>query len=102
MNAKVVVVGYLRFPQDQIAHLMIHLRELVEATRRNDGCITYDAAEDPFDQGVIRFSELWPDQESLDRHLKAPHIEPWREAVRQHGLMERQFTVYDISGARPL
>jgi hypothetical protein len=52
-----------------------HLRTLVDSTYQNDGCIAYGVAEDPFDPGLIRFSELWPDDESLTRHLQAPHIE---------------------------
>jgi quinol monooxygenase YgiN len=77
-----------------------HLRALIEATYRNDGCIAYDVGEDPFDPGLIRFSELWPDNASLQRHLRAPHIEPWRAIVRSCGLLERQFTAYDITSSR--
>jgi len=43
---------------------------------------------------------LWPDQSSLDRHLEAPHIEPWRAAARKCGLLERNFTAYEIVGSR--
>lgn len=102
MQAKVAVIGFLRFPPQNIPQILPHLKELLEATRRNDGSIAYDAAEDPFDPGLVRFTELWPDHESLERHLRAAHIEPWRAAVRSFGLMERQFTVYDISGSKPL
>lgn len=102
MNATVAVFGTLRFPAERITEVLPHLRALVEATYRHDGCIAYDVAEDPFDPGLIRFSELWPDHASLDRHLKAPHIEPWRSAARACGLMERRFTAYDIHGAKPV
>ena len=78
--------------------MLPHLQQLVETTRRNDGCIAYDVAVDPFDPGLIRFSELWPDHASLTRHLQAPHIEPWRAIARSHGLLERKFIAYDIDG----
>lgn len=99
MQPTVAVFGILRFPPDRIAEVRPHLRKLVDATYQNDGCIAYDVAEDPFDPGLIRFSELWPDRESLARHLQAPHIEPWRAAARSHGLMERKFTAFDITGS---
>lgn len=99
MQPTVAVFGILRFPPDRVAEVRPHLRKLVEATYQNDGCIAYDIAEDPFDPGIIRFSELWPDRESLARHLKAPHIEPWRVVARNHGLMERKFTAFDITGS---
>ena len=100
MHPTVAVFGTLRFPPEKMSELRPHLQALVETTYRADGCIAYDVAEDPFDPGLIRFSELWPDHESLARHLKAPHIEPWRAAARSCGLVERNFTAYDITGSR--
>ena len=82
-----------------MAEVRPHLRKLVDATYRNDGCIAYDVAEDLFEPGLTRFSELWPDRESLARHLKAPHIEPWRAAALSCGLTERKFTAFDITGS---
>jgi quinol monooxygenase YgiN len=98
----VVVLGTLRFPPQSIAAVRPHLLTLVEATRRQDGCLTYDVAEDLFDPGLIRFSETWPDADSLARHLQAPHIAPWREVCVQQGLIDRAFTAYDADGARPV
>jgi len=100
MQATVAVLGILRFPPERMSEVRPHLKILVETTYRTDGCIAYDVAEDPFDPGLIRFSELWPDHESLAKHLKAPHIEPWRTAARSCGLLEREFTAYDIAGSR--
>ncbi|WNO09931.1 putative quinol monooxygenase [Teredinibacter sp. KSP-S5-2] len=97
MKAKIAVFGTLRFPPENIKKLLPHLHKLVTETYANDGCIAYDVAEDPFDKGLIRFSELWPSRESLDMHLKAPHIAPWREQAIKYGLSERKFISYDIS-----
>lgn len=100
MQAKVAVFGILRFPPERMAEIRPHLKILVETTYRNDNCLAYDAAEDPFEPGLLRFSELWPDHESLTRHLAAPHLEPWRNVARACGLLERKFTAYDIAGSR--
>jgi quinol monooxygenase YgiN len=100
MNPTVAVFGILRFPADQMAEVLPHIKSLVETTYRSDGCIAYDVAVDPFDPGLIRFSELWPNQDSLDRHLLAPHIEPWRAVARRCGLLERKFVAYEVSGSR--
>jgi quinol monooxygenase YgiN len=100
MHATVAVFGTLRFPPERMPEVRPHLQKLVETTYRTDGCIAYDVAEDPFDPGLIRFSELWPDRESLKRHLQAPHIEPWRVAARNCGLIDRKFTAYDITDSR--
>jgi len=98
----VAVMGTLRFPPDRVQELLPHLQLLVETTRKYDGCLAYDVALDPFDPGLIRFSELWPDHASLQLHLVAPHIEPWRTAARACGLLTRSFTAYDVSTSRPV
>ena len=97
MQAKVAVFGMLRFPPENVEGVLPHLKTLVQATQENDDCILYEVAEDPFQKGLIRFSELWPNRESLVKHLKAPHIKPWREQAKKYGLLERAFNSYDIS-----
>ena len=96
MKPKVAVFGILRFPPENMENVLPHLKTLVEKTYQNDGCISYDVAEDPFDPGLIRFSELWPNRESLMKHLDAPHIEPWRQVATKNGLSERIFQSFDI------
>lgn len=102
MNPKVAVFGTLRFPPENMPQILPYLRTLVQETYASDGCIAYDVAEDPFDPGLIRFSELWPSQESLTKHLAAPHIEPWRNAAKKYGLLSRQFMSYEISNSKPV
>jgi quinol monooxygenase YgiN len=96
----VAVFGILRFPPENMEAVRPHLRTLISATCRNDGCLAYDVGEDIFEPGLLRFSELWPDQASLDAHLAAPHIAPWREICREYGLFERNFTAYDTDRPR--
>jgi len=96
MKAKVAVFGTLRFPPENIESVLPHLKIFVEKTQMLDDCELYEVALDPFNAGLIRFSELWPNRERLDKHLVAPHIAPWREAAKQYGLMERTFYSYDI------
>jgi len=100
VQSKIAVFGILRFPPDKLPQVRPHLRHLVETTYRNDNCLAYDVAEDAFEPGLLRFSELWPDHESLTRHLEAPHLAPWRQIARACGLLEREFTAYDIVGSR--
>lgn len=100
MDEKVAVIGFLRFPPESVAAIQSHLATFVEATRSADGCIAYDVAEDLYEPGLIRFSELWPSKSALDAHLVAEHIAPWRHAAKEHGLLERKFVAYEISASR--
>ena len=100
MSASIAVIGTLSFPAENIPKVLLHLKTLVEATLKHDNCLTYDVALDPFAEGVIRFSELWPDRQSLDAHLQAAHIAPWRQEAKRLGLQERQFMSYEITGVQ--
>ncbi len=91
----IVVLGSMRFPAANLEAIKPHLKALLEATRTHDGCIAYDAAFCPYDLGLVRFSELWPDMASLKAHLVAPHIAPWREIARLNGVKDRSFTAWD-------
>ena len=102
MQPKIAVIGILRFPAENIHAVLPHLQKLVETTRSIDGCVAYDVAEDPFDPGLIRFSELWPNRESLLNHLATDHVKQWRAMAKNNGLMDRQFASYDIIGFQPV
>jgi hypothetical protein len=41
---------------------------------------------------------VWPNRDALAKHLRAPHIEPWRAVARHCGLLERHFVAYEILG----
>lgn len=99
MKPSVAVIGILRFPPGTLAEVRPHLQALVEMTRGSEGCIAYDVAEDPFEIGLIRFSELWLNHQCLTSHLHAPHITPWRSVAINAGLIERKFTAYDIANS---
>jgi quinol monooxygenase YgiN len=98
----VAVIGTLRFPPENMERVKPHLRRLIEATRRHDGCIAYDVAEDVLEPGLLRFSELWPDFETLERHLSAPHIAPWRTASAELGVRDRKFTALQVGETRTI
>lgn len=99
MRETIAVFGTLRFPPENIPEVLPHLRTLVRDTYEHDGCIAYDVALDIFEPGLVRFSELWPDRETLESHLRAPHIEPWRVVARSHGLLARDFTAHGLTGS---
>lgn len=98
----IVILGTLRFAPDAMDRVRPHLQRLVKETRAHDGCVSYDVAEDLFDPGLVRYSEEWPDQATLERHLQAPHIGVWRAAATALGVLGRKFTVYAADEGRAL
>lgn len=100
MNAKVAVLGTLKFPPEQVPYILPHLKKLLEASRLHDGCIAYDAAVDCVEPGVIRVSEMWTDQMSLQRHIEHPDVPPWHIATRDCSLIDSEYLIFDVCGVR--
>lgn len=48
---------------------------LVEATRKEDGCVQYDLHVNTSDPGRLVFYENWRSRDHLDRHLASPHFQ---------------------------
>ena len=50
------------------------LQGLVEPTRKEPGCITYELLENNDDPGEFTFVEEWTDGKALDAHFATEHI----------------------------
>jgi quinol monooxygenase YgiN len=49
-------------------------REMVEATRKEDGCIAYDLCESADEPGAVAFIEAWESKDTLDAHMQSEHF----------------------------
>jgi len=56
---------------------------LIEPTRKEDGCISYELYQDKDNPGKFVFIEEWQSKEHLDIHLKTPHLVSGGEAMSQ-------------------
>jgi len=52
------------------------LRQQVEPTRAEPGCINYDFHVDAVDPCVFVFYENWIDEDAFQAHLQMPHLRP--------------------------
>ncbi|WP_018155878.1 putative quinol monooxygenase [Demetria terragena] len=51
------------------------MKGLVEPTRSEEGCISYDLSESAASAGTFVTVEVWSDPADLDKHLETPHIQ---------------------------
>lgn len=68
-------------------------RELVELTRREPLCISYDLFVDQKDPGHFIFVETWPDRAALDQHCATEHF---RRLVPQINAYQRQKAIITL------
>ncbi len=98
----IVVAGSMRFPPEAMSEARPYLAARVSETRAGDGCVEYNAGEDVNDPGLLRFSEILPDDALLMADLQAPHIAPWRAVAAWLGVSDRRFTAFDATHPRPV
>ena len=60
------------------------LTDLVEATREEEGCVSYDLFESQAAPGTFVTVEVWRDQEALDSHMQSPHLQQAFAAAGDH------------------
>ena len=54
-------------------------RACIEATREEDGCLSYDYVQDTEDANKLVVVERWSSRAALDSHMKTPHLAKWRQ-----------------------
>lgn len=70
----IVVVAKSIVKQDQVEAYKQLTVKLIEETRKEAGCISYDLFQDTNNPNILTFIEKWVDKPSLDAHMKTPHF----------------------------
>ncbi len=68
------VVAKNRINADKLEIVLSLYEELVNATRKEEGCIAYELFQDVEDSSVLTMIEEWEDRASLDQHMKTEHF----------------------------
>jgi quinol monooxygenase YgiN len=90
-----LVTGELRIAPEKLETARPHMRAVIEATRKEPGCILYAFGEDVMDPGLIRIVERWEDAASLSAHGKTAHIAAWREKLKEIGVLGRELMKHE-------
>jgi len=97
----IIITGALRIAPEKMEAARPHMRALIEATRKEPGCLLYAFAEDVLEPGLIRMLEHWQDWPSFDAHDQSPHAMAWKTELLEHiGLLGREMWAHDGSNGR--
>lgn len=95
----IVIAGTVRLPEANRNKANAAMRQMIEASRAEDGCLDYSYAFDVLDPGLVRVFEMWRDQAAFDRHTTAPHLREWRASWDALGIGERNLVAYPTDGS---
>jgi quinol monooxygenase YgiN len=74
MSQLLTVVARLRARPGRETELRHQLQRLVNPTRAEAGCITYELNESKSEPGLFLFYEVWKSDLDLDEHFQTPHM----------------------------
>lgn len=97
---KVAVIGEFRLPAGTFDASRPVMRTMLEATRAEEGCISYAFAQDALEPDLVRVSEVWESIEHLAAHAATPHMAEWRAALGRIGISGRSVISYTIASER--
>lgn len=98
----ILIAGTLTFPPGGVEKAREAMQKVVEATRREDGCVSYDFAVGLTEPDQLIVLERWRDQKALEGHFRSLHMTEWREAAQAAGPPQRDLRVWEVGEGRAL
>lgn len=70
------------------------VKELVEKTRKEEGCISYELFQDLKSDNVFTFIEEWTSEEALKKHMNSEHFKEIVPKFGKYAEKEGQINIY--------
>lgn len=61
---------------------------LTAASLKDEGCVAYDTFESATHSDIFMICETWKDEESLQKHMAAPHFKEYVGKLEQLGALK--------------
>ena len=74
------------------ADFLENARDVIAATRREPGCISYDLNSSITEPNEFIFVERWETRDALSAHFETPHLQHWRGLCAEY-LAERRIEI---------
>lgn len=80
-DKKVTVLAILKAKEGMEEAVKQQVLSLVEPTRSEPSCISYDVHQGIDDKSLFVFYENWKNMEGLEKHREMPHLKAYRQRV---------------------
>ncbi|SNZ19525.1 Quinol monooxygenase YgiN [Cohaesibacter gelatinilyticus] len=78
------LIATLKIKPGSIEALLSAAAPCIEATRKEQGCISYDLYRSTTDPNTLVFVEVWKSREALTLHFATEHLLKWKEQSVPH------------------
>jgi quinol monooxygenase YgiN len=76
--------------------------EMMEATCKEKGCLTYAFSADLVDPGTFRIFEEWESTDALNAHFASPHMARFQSVVPTLGVRDMAIQRYEVASVGPV
>lgn len=93
----IVVTGVVEIDAEHVWPATTAAGKMIEATQKEEGCITYCLYVDITDQRKFRIYEEWASVEALAAHMKTPHMAEFQKALSEFRIFDRKIVKYQVN-----
>jgi quinol monooxygenase YgiN len=79
--AKLTIIAKIKTKTDKIDLVKAELLKLIDITRAEAGCISYDLHQDNENPAHFLFYENWESRELWQKHMENPHLKAYMDAT---------------------
>jgi quinol monooxygenase YgiN len=69
----ITIVSKATVKEEKVEEYLEIIHELINESRKEEGCIKYDLYQDLNNKNILTFIEEWKDQEAIKIHNESPH-----------------------------
>ena len=73
------------------------VRTMEEATRKEEGCLTYAFSVDLTNNQTMRVTECWRSLDDIAAHMKSPHMAAFGAAIAEIQPTSLQIKAYEVA-----
>ena len=92
-----ILIVKLRAKPGQSKRLIQLAEQAIEPSRGEEGCVTYDFLQGPYDENSFTFYEKWTCREDLELHFKEPHFLEFAEKSKEVLESAPVLTAFEVS-----
>lgn len=89
----VQTVSKIFVKEDKVNELVELFKEMIEPTKKEDGCIQYEMYQDEEDPTILIVLEQWESRDAFDKHLQTEHFERIAPKMTELMLKETELNV---------
>jgi quinol monooxygenase YgiN len=83
----IIVTARMKVKTGNKKFFISEAQDLISATRKENGCISYNLLASTEDENVLVMLEQWKDKNSLNKHMETDHFKQFGDTI-EHLLSE--------------